>query len=314
MLHRSRSTMRFNPFIHHKLLINSVIGLLLLAVLLCASLGELKPWQDIAWLDILGEGGIVLMTLSWIGALLISRPAGKVTTYLVLGLGLFMFSATLDLLDEWLMQPSQPWLSWIESLPAPIGMLLTSLGLYHWHQEQYVLNKQLRRREAHFREYDKVCPVTGLYTAEYLKSALDDYLENTSVQPLLLGAIDIRDFAHFNSQFGFTEGDRLLKEISELLLMNCRLNDVVCRYAGDCFMVLMPATSMTQGQELINQINASLKYCAFKVEGEKQAKFQSVTTALVAANASDSAASLTLRLHQALQQQKQQPNEYAPLY
>jgi len=296
--------MRFNPFISHRLLTNSIIAMALLAIFLCAYLGELKELQHIQWLDIIGEGGIVIMTLTWIAALLISRPPGKVTRYLVLGLGLFMFSATLDLLDEWLMQPAQQWLSWIESLPAPVGMLLTSLGLYHWHQEQYVLNKQLRRREAHLREHDKVCPVTGVYTAEYLQSVLNTQLK--APQPVLLAAIDIRDFASFNNEFGFSEGDRLLREISELILMNCRLSDVVCRYAGDCFMVLMPATSKQQGQELLRQITAALKHCAFKVEGSGLAKFQCVTTHIIQAQKSDTAHMLMQQLHSGLQLQKQQ--------
>ena len=53
--------MRYNPFTHHRLLTNAVIALFVIAFLLSAQAGELKPLADIAWLDILGEGGIVLM-------------------------------------------------------------------------------------------------------------------------------------------------------------------------------------------------------------------------------------------------------------
>ena len=83
--------MRYNPFTHHRLLTNVVIALFVIAFLLSAQAGELKPLADIAWLDILGEGGIVLMTLTWIAALLISRPPGKVTSFLVWGLGFLCF-------------------------------------------------------------------------------------------------------------------------------------------------------------------------------------------------------------------------------
>ena len=179
--------MRFNPFTHHRFLTNAIIALFVIAFLLSAQAGELKPLADIAWLDILGEGGIVLMTLTWIAALLISRPPGKVTSFLVLGLGLFMFSASLDLFDEWLHQPTNTWLTWIESLPAPIGMIFTSLGLYQWHQEQYVLNRQLKRREAQHREHELVCSITGLYKADYLQAVLKEQLSEP--QPLQLAAV-----------------------------------------------------------------------------------------------------------------------------
>jgi diguanylate cyclase (GGDEF)-like protein len=294
--------MRYNPFTSHAKLTNTIILLLVIAVAICAYFGELKQWQDIAWLDIVGEGGIVLMTLSWIVALLISRPPGKVTTLLVLGLGLFMFSATLDLLDEWLKQPSQLWLTWFESLPAPFGMSLTSAGLYYWHQEQFVLNRQLRRREAHLREHEKVCPVTGLYRVNYLHSLMQQ--QQTEQQGGTLGVIDIRDFAKFNAQFGFSEGDRLLREISDLLVMNCRLNDVLCRYAGDCFIVLMPNTSQSQAKELLAQMKAALNHCAFKVAKSKGAQFQHILTATMAMDLAQDPVQQTSLLHQQLQQEK----------
>ena len=49
--------MRFNPFTHHRLLTNVVIALFVIAFLLSAQAGELKPLADIAWLDILGDAG-----------------------------------------------------------------------------------------------------------------------------------------------------------------------------------------------------------------------------------------------------------------
>ena len=56
--------MRFNPFRTHPLLAHISIAWLVLAALLSYQLGELKYSGDIAWLDILGEGGIVLMILT----------------------------------------------------------------------------------------------------------------------------------------------------------------------------------------------------------------------------------------------------------
>lgn len=65
-------------------------GLLLLANLgLLAHLiaGHIKPTSEWNWTDILGEGGSALLVLLWIGLLLKSRPAGRVTNLLFCGLG-----------------------------------------------------------------------------------------------------------------------------------------------------------------------------------------------------------------------------------
>lgn len=162
-------------------LLTSHIRLLLITLLaisftlaLCLSQGLAKPVADIEWLDVLGEGGIVVITLLWLFFTLISRPPGQVTHWLVSGLLFMHISMLIDLLDEFLSYAQgQAWMSAIESLPAPIGMLLTSVGLYWWHQEQISLNRQLRRRERLFRHPTLTDYVTGLYSAEYMMAQLD---------------------------------------------------------------------------------------------------------------------------------------------
>ncbi len=71
------------------------LALLLLAanlgLILHLASGELKPVAEWVWLDILGEGGSALLALVWLGLVLKSRPAGRVTNYLILGLGCIFF-------------------------------------------------------------------------------------------------------------------------------------------------------------------------------------------------------------------------------
>ncbi|TMP86868.1 GGDEF domain-containing protein [Pseudoalteromonas ruthenica] len=299
--------MRFNPFRTHPLLAHISIAWLVLAALLSYQLGELKYSGDIAWLDILGEGGIVLMTLSWIVALLVSRPPGKVTTLLVLGLGLFMFSASLDLLDEWLHQPSRYWLSWIESLPAPVGMLFTSAGLYWWHQEQFVLNRQLARREAHMRDHQKVCPVTGLYRIQYVQKVFDSSRESKT--KCCIAMIDVENFAAVNARFGLATGDRLLRELSDLMVMNIRMGDILSRYASDSFILLLPATTSRQAQQLIAQLQSAIRHCAFRLAPQGQAHYINTYSAVIETAKDEPLPQLLRQLQQQLQQQKHRPGQ-----
>ena len=62
-------------------------------------LGTMKPYSEIDWVDCFGEGGIVVMTLIWLLATLITRPKGKVTTVLFLGLSALHISLLLDFLE-----------------------------------------------------------------------------------------------------------------------------------------------------------------------------------------------------------------------
>ncbi|GAA0359572.1 GGDEF domain-containing protein [Bowmanella denitrificans] len=284
----------------HSKRIALVLCTALSALLLSFSHGEIKAWQVISWLDVVGEGGIALLTLVWLFFLFVSRPPGRVTDLLVLGLSCFMFSALLDLMDEFVRHQSGYWLSLVESIPAPIGMVLMTWALYQWHQEQLTLNQQLRRREAQSRQHHQVDWVTRLYGADYLREQLTKHLDE-GVSSLSVLMLDIDNFDQFNRRYGDQEGDRLLRELSELILMNIRQTDLACRYAGDRFIVLLPETQRPQAVTLAGQILESVRHFAFKTRESGEAVFHTLSCALVSAVASDQAEALLDRLNRQLE-------------
>ncbi len=135
-------------FRHHKLWLAFTFCVVALAVCLAFMFGNAKESTVISGLDIVGEGSIAFLTLAWMLAALASRPPGKVTSLLTVGLGFFLFSVSLDFLDEFFHYPEEAyWLSMIESYPAAVGMVVMTAALYQWHLEQRALNLQLRHRE-----------------------------------------------------------------------------------------------------------------------------------------------------------------------
>ena len=243
--------------------------------------GQFKAFYEIDAFDALGEGGITLMTLIWIFFILVSRPAGRVTNLLFIGLLFTHVSMLMDFLDEFLFYPEQfAWLSGIESLPAPFGMIIMSIALYHWHQEQTAINNQLRRTERFYREHSLTDFVTGLYSADYMKNHIKHEIlsaqkHNTS---FALVMFDIRHFSQINQQFGFAHGDTLLREVAQIILMNMRDGDLACRYAGDRFIALMPHTDEKTACEIATQIKNAIKHFAYKYDNTSDAIYPDVIT------------------------------------
>jgi hypothetical protein len=197
--------------------------------------GEVKPWGLIKWLDVLAEGGTSALALFWLVLLLRSRPAGRVTLLLSTGLSCFVFSWLMDLIDEFIQLPVDLLFdNWLESLPVPFGLMLLTFGFYHWHQEERAISAQMLKRESVFREhrlFDALIPLGGAdYLREQVKLALKE--ARTTAQPLALVAIDIDDFSSINQSFGHLEGDQVLQTITQLLLLNLRGQDLLCRLAG----------------------------------------------------------------------------------
>ena len=252
--------------LHRHTLFYCVLGIIL-TITLTFSVGDLKPFSSFDWPDLLGEGGIAAITLIWIFFILISRPTGRVTNLLVTGLMLLHISMLLDLLDEFLVYPAeQAWLTAYEAAPAPIGMVMMTIALFQWHKEQLVLNSQLNRRERDIREHSRSDFVTGLYSADYMLHQIQQELELScsKQQHFCLLMLDIDNFDRFVRQYGDPNADRLLREVASLLLMNIRVGDLACRYAGDRFIVLLPNTRYCDAIKLADQIEGSISHLAFK--------------------------------------------------
>jgi len=293
--------MNFSLLSQHNNLISIVFGVVSIAFALSFGLGDVKTWAEISWLDVLGEGGIAVLTLVWVFFLLVSRPPGRVTRLLTLGLSCYMFSALLDMFDEFVhYADAAAWLSMIESIPALIGMVVMTWGLYLWHQEQLILNMQLQRREVSLREHDQIDFITKLYRADYMRGQIASLLKSPDTTNFSIAMLDMDDFDLFNRSYGVSEGDRLLREISELILMNLRQSDLACRYAGDRFILLLPETNLETANEIAQQIRTAIKHLAFKTTCKGNAVYHTLTFAADIALIGDKVDSIIGRVNRQL--------------
>jgi len=267
-------------------------------------LGDVKAWGEIDWLDVFGEGGTAVMLLTWLVFILGSRPAGRVSTILTAGFGLVFLALWQDNLDEFIRFANpQLWDTWLESVPLPIGMLLITWGMYHWHQEQLVIQDQLRGRELSIREHTQVDSITKLSRSGYLKAQIETELQSLDdriVPPSLL-MVDVDGFDLINREYGTTEGDRLLKTIGELLLMNVRRIDLVCRFAGDRFAVLLPGTGEATARLTAVEISDAVGHLAYKTAVQGNTIRVSVSVGVAQAKSAD-ATELMERANRALAQ------------
>ena len=106
--------------------------------------------------------------------------------------------------------------------------------------------------------------LTGLYNHRYFMRTLEHEVERSKRygKPKCLLMFDIDDFKSYNDTYGHLGGNQVLKEISRAIKESLRTVDIICRYAGDEFVIILPETTILQAEiiaEKIKKVISNLK-------------------------------------------------------
>lgn len=98
--------------------------------------------------------------------------------------------------------------------------------------------------------------LTGLYNRHYVEKAAQELIQQARL-PLSVIVADMNGLKITNDMFGHEQGDRLLAAMAQVLLVSCRRSDVVARWGGDEFLVLLPDTDAEQCRHVCDRILAA---------------------------------------------------------
>ncbi len=110
-----------------------------------------------------------------------------------------------------------------------------------------------------------VDPLTNIYNYRHFVNVLDQEIKRSCRYRTPLGLIfmDIDDFKSYNDTFGHLEGDALLKKIAQVIQSCMRATDVVCRYAGDEFSIVLPQTGIEESEHVAQRILEGVRCASF---------------------------------------------------
>ena len=156
-------------------------------------------------------------------------------------------------------------------------------------------------------------PLTGIHNRRYFDERLDEEISLSLRQskPLSCLFIDIDHFKQFNDVYGHHIGDLVLKQVAKLIKIQMRHSDVLARFGGEEFAVLLSQTDQHTATEIAERIRQQIEAHQIMLAENTLAVTVSIGCSTLKANKTESIATpagqqLLMRADEALYRSKQQ--------
>ena len=147
---------------------------------------------------------------------------------------------------------SQQLQQWLWATGAAIGLALAVLGTLLLRRVR-AGNAQLARANAQLSELSERDVLTGLANRRHFQSALRARGSEAAVAGTLM-LIDIDHFKHINDRYGHAAGDGVLVEVARRLRAALRDDDLIVRWGGEEFLVLVKSTQRGEVDALVQRL------------------------------------------------------------
>ncbi|UTF60533.1 GGDEF domain-containing protein [Gilvimarinus sp. DA14] len=125
-----------------------------------------------------------------------------------------------------------------------------------WYDEVLALREEVQQLS----EQARTDALTGLYNYRYFNEMLACEMERVqrTGQPLSLVLADVDHFKRFNDRHGHELGNKLLQKIAACFGQQLRKLDVACRYGGEEFALVLPATDLFEARAVTQRVRKAV--------------------------------------------------------
>ena len=114
--------------------------------------------------------------------------------------------------------------------------------------------------------------LTGVYNQRYFHTVVAQEISRARRynKRFALAMLDLRAFRSINTALGFDGGDEILCAVAQVLRQQLRSIDILCRYAGDRFALVLPETDREHMSAVLAKVEEGLTRIHYKIEGENR--------------------------------------------
>ncbi|MBI5965984.1 MAG: diguanylate cyclase [Chloroflexi bacterium] len=130
---------------------------------------------------------------------------------------------------------------------------------------------EIEQLQSELREQALHDPLTGLYNRRYLNEALEREITRAKREDHCLSVIisDIDHFKKINDTYGHQVGDKFLTEIAAIMKNYARSSDIICRYGGEEFLLILPGATKAAAMKRARELKRSCAGIRILQEGKR---------------------------------------------
>lgn len=157
---------------------------------------------------------------------------------------------------------------------------LALLSLFAFHASLVLKLCSCNKVSEEMRELSVTDFLTGLLNRRYFNVRIEEEYQRLlrGGEGFSLALLDIDNFKMFNDSEGHSAGDLMLKNIAAVLKMTIRAQDILVRYGGEEFAIIMPETSATEAFRVAERLRTAIRQIA--TSGWKKYPKKRVTVSL----------------------------------
>lgn len=112
--------------------------------------------------------------------------------------------------------------------------------------------------------------LTGLFNRRFVQERMSEEASRSDRdgQPLLIAILDIDHFKRFNDDYGHHAGDVALYTFAKVVQANVRGHDVLGRWGGEEFVILLPNTTLQTGMDCLERIREKVEITSASVDAQ----------------------------------------------
>lgn len=162
-------------------------------------------------------------------------------------------------INMWLKAPSA-----LERLIEYLGLLASVTIAILWSESiKRKKYKQLEELQQHLNYLANIDTLTDVFNRRYLQNFMQNMLQSEATLILF----DLDWFKSINDTYGHRIGDQVLKEIAKLTARCLRKSDILARFGGEEFVILMPQTTLQEGISIAKRLHGLIEQTPVQVDG-----------------------------------------------